>query len=222
MLLMGSNPRKRKEFDNVKTESQKRFYTGRTYCCSCYYSGSCCITHPGTGYIDKSKARAIESEAKGIWTAAQSAASEYYGLNIDEKSMENALTNSCTIDGITYTNCLGRISNATFSDEQSYWHKNPTTASQLIAQQVLIYLDSQSKNNSQYSFGNSNVPTSGATLANSIKNNFGSNPPKNAVFIQIFYDENCKVLAINFGKDGYLVTMTAGHSPICEKNGKIL
>ena len=130
-----------------------------------------------TGYIDKSKARAIESEAKGIWTAAQSAASEYYGLNIDEKSMKNALTNSCTIDGKTYTNCLGRISNATFSDEQRYWHKNPTTASQLIAQQVLIYLDSQTKNNSQYSFGNSNVPSSGATLDNSIKNNFGSNPP---------------------------------------------
>ena len=136
-----------------------------------------------TGYIDKSKARAIESEAKGIWTAAQSAASEYYGLNIDEKSMKNALTKSCKIDGKTYTKCLGRISNATFSDEQTNWHKNPTTASQLIAQQVLIYLDSQSKNNSQYSFGNSNVPTSGATLANSIKNNFGSNPPKNAVFI---------------------------------------
>ena len=155
-----------------------------------------------TGYIDKSKARAIESEAKGIWTAAQSAASEYYGLNIDEKSMKNALTNSCKIDGKTYTKCLGRISNAT--------------------QQVLIYLDSQSKNNSQYSFGNSNVPTSGATLDKSIKYNFGSNPPKNAVFIQIFYDENCKVLAINFGKNGYLVTMTAGHSPICEKNGKIL
>ena len=102
-----------------------------------------------TGYIDKSKAKAIESEAKGIWTAAQSAASEYYGLNIDEKSMKNALDKS-------------------------------------------------------------------------INYNFGSNPPKNAVFIQIFYDENCKVLAINFGKDGYLVTMTAGHSPICEKNGKIL
>lgn len=158
-----------------------------------------------TGYIDKSKARSIESEARGIWTAAQSAASEYYGLNIDEKSMKNALINSCTIDGKTYTNCLGRISNAR------------------IAQQVLIYLDSQSKNNSQYNFGNSNVPTSGATLNNSIKNNFGSRPPKNAVFIQIFYDENCRVLAINFGKDGYLVTMTAGHqSPICEKNGKIL
>ena len=151
MLLMGTNPRKRGEFDNVKTESQKRFYTGRTY-----------------------------------------------------------------------TKCLGRISNATFSDEQRYWHENPTTASQLIAQQVLIYLDSQNKHNSQYSFGNSHVPTSGATLDNSIKNNFGSNPPKIAVFIQIFYDENCKVLAINFGKDGYLVTMTDGHSPICEKNGKIL
>ena len=102
-----------------------------------------------TGYIDKSKARSIESEAKGIWTAAQSAASEYYGLNIDEKSMKNALTNSCTIDGITYTKCLGRISNATFSDEQKNWHKNPTTASQRIAQQVQLYLDSQSKNNYQ-------------------------------------------------------------------------
>ena len=136
--------------------------------------------------------------------------------------MKNALTNSCKIDGKTYTKCLGRISNATFSDEQTNWHKNPTTASQLIAQQVLIYLDSQSKNNSQYSFGNSNVPTSGATLDKSINYNFGSNPPKNAVFIQIFYDENCKVLAMNFGKNGYLVTMTADHSPICEKNGKIL
>ena len=175
-----------------------------------------------TGYIDRAKEKSAESEAKGVWTAAQAAISEYYGLNISEKGMQAALTNSCTINGKTYNKCLGRVSNATLSDEQKNWHTNPTSASQLIAQKVLTYLDSDSKANAQYSFGNSNVPTSGATLKNSIRNNFGSNPPNNAVFIQIFYDENCKILAINFGKDGYLVTMVNGQPTTCEKNGKIL
>ncbi len=55
-----------------------------------------------------------------------------------------------------------------------------------------------------------------------MKNNFGSNVPGNAVFIQIFYDENCRILALNFGKEGYLVTMTEGQDPVCEKNGKVL
>ena len=50
-LMSHTNPSKRREFDNIKAESQKRFYTGRTYCCSCYYSDSCCITHPGTDRI---------------------------------------------------------------------------------------------------------------------------------------------------------------------------
>ena len=75
----------------------------------------------------------------------------------------------------------------------------------MIGQQVLIYLESTDKTNPQYQFGNASVPIQG-----------------NAVFIQIFYDENCRVLALNFGKEGYLVTMTEGQDPVCEKNGKVL
>ena len=59
-------------------------------------------------------------------------------------------------------------------------------------------------------------------LKENIWNNFGSKVPENAVFIQIFYDKNCQILALNFGKGGYLVTMTEGQAPVCEKNGKVL
>ncbi len=175
-----------------------------------------------TGYIDKARKRALVLEAKGVWTAAQTAATEYYGLYSSEQSMKDSLINSCTINGTKYVKCLGRISNASLSDEQSKWHTGSITASQKIAQQVLIYLESRDKNDAQYSFGNTSVPISGKTLKESIRYSFGANPPKNAVFIQIFYDENCKILALNFGRDGYLVTMTEGQQPVCEKNGRIL
>ena len=59
-------------------------------------------------------------------------------------------------------------------------------------------------------------------LKENIWNNFGSKVPENAVFSQIFYDKNCQILALNFGKGGYLVTMTEGQAPVCEKNGKVL
>ena len=55
-----------------------------------------------TGYIDKAKQQAVISEAKGIWTAAQAAASEFYGLQNTQDRMDNSLTNSCTIDGVKY------------------------------------------------------------------------------------------------------------------------
>ena len=131
------------------------------------------------------------------------------------------MTNFCTINGTRYGN-LGRISNATFSDELKNWHTKNLTASQMIGQQVLIYLESTDKTNPQYQFGNASVPKPGKTLKENILNNLGSNVPGNAVFIQIFYDENCRILALNFGKEGYLVTMTEGQDPVCEKNGKVL
>lgn len=174
-----------------------------------------------TGYIDRAKEKKVTAEAKGIWTAAQAAASEYYGLHINDTAMQKSMTNSCTINGKKY-NKLGRISNATFYDEQKNWHTGTLTASQMIGQQVLIYLESTDKTNSQYQFGNARVPIQGQSLEVNMKNNFGSNVPGNAVFIQIFYDENCRILALNFGKEGYLVTMTEGQDPVCEKNGKVL
>ena len=174
-----------------------------------------------TGYIDRAKEKKVTAEAKGIWTAAQAAASEYYGLHINDTAMQKSMTNSCTINGKKY-NKLGRISNATFYDEQKNWHTGTLTASQMIGQQVLIYLESTDKTNSQYQFGNARVPIQGQSLEVNMKNNFGSNVPGNAVFIQIFYDENCRILALNFGKEGYRVTMTEGQDPVCEKNGKVL
>lgn len=126
------------------------------------------------------------------------------------------MTNSCTINGIKYKN-LGRISNSTLSDELKKWHTKNLTASQMIGQQVLIYLESTDKTNPQYQFGNASVPIQGWSLEVNMKNNFGSNVPGNAVFIQIFYDKNCQILALNFGKGGYLVTMTEGQDPVCEK-----
>ena len=175
-----------------------------------------------TGYIDKAKQQSVISEAKGIWTAAQAASSEFYGLQLTQAKMNNSLTNSCTIDGKKYDKCLGRISNATLSDEQQNWHKNSNAASQIIAQQVLTYLECADKSNSKYNFGNSNTPMSGNTLTQAMKRNFSGNVPKNAAFVQIFYDENCKILALNFGKEGYLVTMTVNGTVTCEKDGKIL
>lgn len=94
-----------------------------------------------TGYIDKAKQQAVISEAKGIWTAAQSAASEFYGLQNTQDRMDNSLTNSCTIDGVKYTK-LGRITNASLYYMQHNWDKTNNEASRVIAQQVLIYLES--------------------------------------------------------------------------------
>ena len=133
----------------------------------------------------------------------------------------NPLTNSCTIDGVKYTK-LGRITNASLYYIQHNWDKTNNEASRVIAQQVLIYLESADKNNSKYNFGNASVPVSGKTLSNTFNTYFRGNIPDNAVFVQIFYDKSCKILALNFGKDGYLVTMTANGSVTCEKNGKIL
>ena len=174
-----------------------------------------------TGHIDKAKQKTVIAEAKGVWTAAQAAASEYYGSYITQKGMDDSLTNSCTIDGKKYTK-LGRVSNSVLCDEQKNWHSSTKKASQMIAQQVLIYLDCRDTSDSRYDFGNISVPSSGKTLADTFKLYFPWRTPKNAVFIQIFYDENCRILALNFGKDGFLVTMTYDQTLTCEKNGRIL
>ena len=58
----------------------------------------------------------------------------------------NSLTNSCTIDGVKYTK-LGRITNASLYYIQHNWDKTNNEASRVIAQQVLIYLESADKNN---------------------------------------------------------------------------
>lgn len=172
-----------------------------------------------TGYIDKAKQKNIIAEARGIWTAAQAGASEYYGLYATDTATKKAMKFNITIDGQTYEN-IGRISNSALYDEQHQWHTSNLSSSQKITQEILLYLDCKDKNNSQYSFGNIAEPLSGKTLEENMKNNFRYGVPKNAVFVQLFYDRTFKVVGVNFGKDGYLVTMTASKIT-CEKNGKV-
>ena len=173
-----------------------------------------------TGYIDKAKQQSIIAEARGVWTAAQASASECYGLYANTNNMSDSMKFTVTIDGTTYHQA-GRISNCSFSDEQTNWHTPPPSTSQKIAQEILIYLESRNKENAQYNFGNTNLPLSGQTLEKNMKSLFPSGVPENGVFIQLFYDkEHFKVIGLNFGKDGYLVTMTAKNIK-CEKNGKV-
>ena len=174
-----------------------------------------------TGYIDKAKQQAIISEARGVWTAAQASASECYGLYANESNTKGPMKFTITIDGTTYQKA-GRISNSALCDEQDKWNKTGRTlsASQKIARDVLVYLESQNKSNAQYNFGSIREPLSGKTLKENMDFIFPYGSPKNAVFVLFFYDQNFKVIGVNFGKDGYLVTMTENNVK-CEKNGSI-
>lgn len=127
-----------------------------------------------------------------------------------------------TIDGTTYQKA-GRISNSALCDEQDKWNKKDRpslSASQKIARDVLVYLESQNKSNAQYNFGSIREPLSGQTLKQNMDYIFNNQSPKNAVLVLFFYDQNFKVIGVNFGKDGYLVTMTENNVK-CEKNGNI-
>ena len=83
----------------------------------------------------------------------------------------------------------------------------------------MVYLDSADKNASpRYTFGNGRIPNGNTTPSNYL----GKNPAATDVIIQIFHTKEGKVVAINFGKDGYMVTMTANKEPTCIRDGKCL
>lgn len=169
------------------------------------------------GYIDKGKKQAIITEAKDVWTASQAAMSECYALY--PESFEESCKFTSTIDGQVMDN-LGRISNGALNALQ----KNPNdpveanTSSRKISREVLIYLDSADKNNNpRYTFGSGAIPNGNTTPDSYL----GKNAAPTDVLIQIFHTKDGKVVAINFGKDGYMVTMTT-NKITCIRNGKCL
>ena len=170
-----------------------------------------------TGYIEKAKKQAVLSEAKEVWTAAQAALSECYALY--PASFEESCKFTSTIDNKKMTN-LGRISNGALNALQ----KNPkdqtevNTSSRRVARQVLIYLESADKNNPRYTFGNGAIPNGESTPSNYFKDK----PTSTDILIQIFHTTEGKVVAINFGKNGYMVTMIAGKEPTIVKDGNCL
>ncbi len=70
----------------------------------------------------------------------------------------------------------------------------------------------------RYTFGNGAIPTGNSRPSNYFKNK----PTSKDIPIQIFHTKKGKVVAINFGKNGYMVTMIAGKEPTIVKDGNCL
>ena len=170
------------------------------------------------GYIDKAKQRAVIAEARDVWTASQAALSECYAMYPESFAASCKFTS--TIDGKKMTK-LGRISN----DALHALQKNPNdpteagTSSRRIAGQVLAYLDSADKKASpRYTFGSGNIPT-----VNTRPSNYFTGEPKPTdVIIQIFHTADGRMVALNFGKNGYMVTMVSGQETTCVRDGNCL
>lgn len=171
------------------------------------------------GYIDKAKKQKIISEARDVWVASQAALTECYGRH--PESFKESCKFTSTIGGKSMTK-LGRISNGALNALQ----KNPNdkveagTSSRRIAGQVLKYLDSADKNtNPRYTFGSGDIPNGNTKPSNY---NWGKNPKPTDILIQIFHTDKGKMVALNFAKDGYMVTMIAGGETTCVYDGKCL
>lgn len=170
------------------------------------------------GYIDKAKQRAVIAEARDVWTASQAALSECYAMY--PESFDASCKFKSTIGGVTMTK-LGRISNGALDALQKN-PKDPTeagTSSRRIAGQVLAYLDSADKKASpRYTFGSGNIPT-----VNTRPSNYFTGEPKPTdVIIQIFHTADGRMVALNFGKNGYMVTMVRGQETTCVRDGNCL
>ena len=164
-----------------------------------------------TGYIDKAKKKAVITEARDVWTASQAALSECYAL-YPESFTANSANNKSNCRFSVYINNkwvdnVGKISNAALNALQ----KNPKDT-------VLAYLDSANKNNARYTFYEGKLITNGTKPSTY----FDKTPKSTDIIIQLFHTVDGKVIALNFGKDGYMVTIVPGQEIICEYDGKCL
>lgn len=177
-----------------------------------------------TGYIDKAKKKAVITEARDVWTASQAALSECYAL-YPESFTANSANNKSNCRFSVYINNkwvdnVGKISNAALNALQ----KNPKdtveagTASRRVSAMVLAYLDSADKNNARYTFFDGKPITNGTKPSTY----FNKTPKSTDIIIQLFHTVDGKVIALNFGKDGYMVTIVPGQETICEYDGKCL
>ena len=179
-----------------------------------------------TGYIDKAKKKAVITEARDVWTASQAALSECYAL-YPESFTANSANNKINCRFSVYinnkwVNDVGKISNAALDALQ----KNPKdtveagTASRRVSAMVLAYLDSANQNNARCTFYEGKVITKDTKPSTYFDKN--KKPKSTDIIIQLFHTVDGKVIALNFGKDGYMVTIVPGQEIICEYDGKCL
>lgn len=177
-----------------------------------------------TGYIDKAKKKAVITEARDVWTASQAALSECYAM-YPESFTANSANNKSNCRFSVYINNkwvdnVGKISNAALNALQ----QNPKdtveagTASRRVSAMVLAYLDSADKNNARYTFYDGKLITNGTKPSTY----FNKTPKSTDIIIQLFHTVDGKVIALNFGKDGYMVTIVPGQEIICEYDGECL
>lgn len=177
-----------------------------------------------TGYIDKAKKKAVITEARDVWTASQAALSECYAL-YPESFTANSANNKSNCRFSVYINNkwvdnVGKISNAALNALQ----KNPKdtveagTASRRVSAMVLAYLDSANQNNARYTFYDGK-PITKDTKPSTY---FDKTPKSTDIIIQLFHTVDGKVIALNFGKDGYMVMIVPGQEIICEYDGECL
>ena len=161
-----------------------------------------------------------------MWTASQAALSECYALypesftaKIDSNSNKINCRFSVYISN-KWVNSVGKISNAALNALQ----QNPKdtveagTASRRVSAMVLAYLDSADKNNARYTFFDGKIITNGTKPSTYFDKTLKSTD----IIIQLFHTVDGKVIALNFGKDGYMVTIVPGQEIICEYDGKCL
>ncbi len=92
----------------------------------------------------------------------------------------------------------------TGNSRPSNYFKNKPTSKDILIQIFHTKKESADKNaKPRYTFGNGAIPTGNSRPSNYFKNK----PTSKDILIQIFHTKKGKVVAINFGKNGYMVTM---------------
>ena len=83
---------------------------------------------------------------------------------------------------------------------------------------LLGYIDKTKNANPRYTFGSGKVTGGGVKPSNY----FGEDSKPTDVIIQIFHTDKGKMAALNFAKDGYMVTMIEGKETTCVYDGNCL
>lgn len=174
-----------------------------------------------SGYIDRANERAILSEARGVYTAAQTALSEYYATNASDlvartqKDFKNYET------GEYLRKAVGRVSDNSFYNIQNnvgITDEFKKTADYVIAFQILKYLDSETSTNPRYDYKSNKRPgetDSRVTISDFFKN------CNNDITISVFYTKEGKIKVVQFGKGDYIAYVTAD-SAVCKLNGYVI
>ena len=168
------------------------------------------------GYVDEAKKAGIIQEAHGIYEAAQIAATKCYATDEDEFKKQSIFKYNYTLPADfpykkTTTNSVGRVSDSLMSHGQK--EPDKYLSDKEIVKNVLHFLQSENKNSAIYKY---KVPTD--CLNGQSLNDY--NPSKtNGFAINIFYNQQGKIEAINFARDNYMVTIYNGKLN-CVKGGK--